>query len=442
MKHALVAVAIGMGACVHGPRPPAADPLDQVIGRMIKQTPGAVVLVEHHGKVIFHRAYGQADLENHAPMTEDAVFAIGSLSKQFGAAAVLQLVEAGKLHLDDPLARYLPTFPRADRITIRDLLHHTSGIRDYEYAGTWPKTMAVERTKAEVVDVFRDLEPEFEPGTRWAYSSSNYYLLGLIVEQVSGEPIERYLEKHVFAPAGLAHTRYCDAHALIDRRALPYDVTEHGFVPARFSLFVQFGLAGALCSTARDLLAWQHALIAGKVVRPESYRLMATAAPLADGTPTGYGFGLFEAPLAGHPRVSHAGGVAGYSTALSYYPRDDLHIVVMFNTEDAPIQWTEVALARHLLAVPARPARPISREALADLAITFPIPDGKVAIAVAGDHLVTPSMGETPTPLRYVGDDTFEDANQLLEVRYVRRDGHVVGAWLDLLGFVAYEPRR
>ncbi len=400
--------------------------LDRTLASLVKQAPGGVILVERGGRVVFHQAYGLADVENGAPVHEDAVFCIGSISKQFGAAAVMQLVEAGKLRLDDKLARFFPDFPRADRITVDDLLHQTTGIVDFEYNGGWPKTMAVERTDDELVATFRDLPPEFEPGARWAYSTSNYFLVGMIVEKASGVPLAKYLAERVFAPAGLTHTRFCDAHALIPKRAVGYDVDEQkGFIPTRPTILTQFGVGGGLCSTVHDLLTWQHALEGGKVVSAESYRKMRTAAPLPDGTPTGYGYGLFPSDFYGHPVISHSGGVAGYSAFLVEYPADDLRIVMAFNTEGAPMTAIERSLALSFLGITPPKPQPIRPAELQRYAVATK----EMAFVVDGDHLAV-KLENRSIPLVYLGNQTFEAVNGA-RVIFEVQDGRVVGFATD-----------
>jgi CubicO group peptidase (beta-lactamase class C family) len=393
---------------------------------------------------VFRKAYGFADLENGAPATMDTVFCIGSISKQFGAAAILQLVEAGKLRLDDKLARFYPDFPHADAITIHDLLHQTTGITDFEYNGPWPKTMAVARTKEEVIGMFRDLPFQFDPGTRWAYSTSNYYLLGMIVEKVGGQPLEEYLKKNVFDRAGLRHTSFCDPQTLIPHHALGYDVDpKKGFIPTRPTLLTQFGIGGGLCSTAGDLLAWQHALEEGRVVGADSYRLMSTPAPLADGTPTGYGYGLFPSDFDGHPMIGHSGGVAGFSADLNHYVRDHLRVIVLTNTEEGPIFEVERLIAATVLGLPPLAAAPITAQELAGYAVTILEEPGKFEFAVDGDHLTVRYVGDKKParkarPLIHTGGDSFETASRGFKATFERKDGRVVRVRIDRVGMTSY----
>jgi CubicO group peptidase (beta-lactamase class C family) len=415
--------------------------LDRIAAERLAGAPGATVRVEYRGEVVLDRAYGEADLELGTPMTTDAVMGIGSISKQFLAAAVMQQVEVGVLSLDTPLARFHPAFPRAYRITIDDLLHHTSGIADFEYVGTWPTTMAVARTSDEVIATFADLPAEFEPGTRWAYSSSNYVLLGTIVEQLGGTSLAEYLAERVFAPAGLTATRFCDADELIPRRAHGYRRVagpdgKPRHAPAEPALLVQFGAAGGLCSTTADMVRWQRALAGGRVVSAASYARMITALPLTDGRPTGYGYGLFVGDFAGHPVIAHDGGVSGYGAELSFYPDDDLHIAALYNSREAPFVGRDLATA--VLAVPAPEPVPLETGAAARYAIRFVLVLGSgddltfpVEVTADGDRLVLHVFGETE-PLVHLGGGRFVDARRRIALAFEEHDGKVVDVTVDL----------
>lgn len=393
-------------------------PVDQLAAKTAKlaaSAPGMQVIIERDGNIVVDGNYGFADLENRVPVTRDSVFCIGSISKQFGAAAAMQLVEAGKLSLDDTLAKYLPDFPRADRITIRNLLQHTTGIVDFEYSGTWPKAMGLERTTDEVIATFRDLPPLFEPGQQWSYSSSNYVLLGKILEKITGEPLAQLMKTRVFDRAGLEHTRFCDSYELIPNRARGYMRAKAGFTPAPWSHLAQFGLAGGICSTAHDLLRWQHALEEGKVVSAASYREMSTPGTLADGQPIHYGLGLSQLRLGNHRRVIHTGGVSGFGAMLEHFPEDKLRIITLANDRSVDVAH-ELALS--ILKIPPPRAVPITPAQLAMYAVTLRDPIiGPLAFVVDGDHLAAQAEGGR-LPLVHVGDGVFETANHSGRVRF------------------------
>lgn len=379
------------------------------------------VIIERDGKVVVDGNYGFADLENRVPVTRDSVFAIGSISKQFGAAAVMQLVEAGKLSLEDPLSKWMPEFPRADKILVRNLLQHTTGIVDFEYSGTWPKTMGLERTTDEIIATFRDLPPLFEPGQQWSYSSSNYVLIGKILEKITGEPLAQLMKTRVFDRAGLEHTRFCDSYELIPNRVHGYEQAKTGWVPAPWSHLSQFALAGGICSTAHDLLAWQHALEEGKVVSAASYRAMSTPGTTADGTPIHYGYGLSQLRLGNHRRIIHSGGVSGFGAMLEHFPEDKLRIITLANDRHTDITHE---LATDLLKIPPARAVPITPAQLAVYTVTVTdVIIGTATFAVDNDHLVL-DLGDR-IPLVYIGDGVFETANHRLRVRFEVTNGAV-----------------
>jgi D-alanyl-D-alanine carboxypeptidase len=411
--------------------------LAELIAPAAEQLPGLQIVVEHRGEIVLDRSFGFSDLENEVPVGSDTIFAIGSISKQFGAAAIMQLVEAGRLSLDDKLETFFPGFPRGARITIRDLLRHTSGIEDFEYTGPWPATMAVERTDEQVVALFRDRRPLFEPNRGWSYSTSNYLLLGMIVTKITKQPFREYLRDHVLARAGLEHTRYCDAYELIGHRAHGYDGTPGAWVPAKMAILTQFGIGGGLCSTARDLLAWQKALESGRVVSAASYQAMITPLPLADGTPTGYGFGLFPSTLGGHRVISHSGGVSGFSADLIHVTGDDLRIAALVNARTLNPSWTIVT---KLLEVEPAVAQPIVVAELARYAKTMTSAPGDFRTVVDGDHLaltyVLEGKEDLRLPLVHVGHHTFETADRVGRVRFTVRGDRVVEVELTLAGFL------
>jgi CubicO group peptidase (beta-lactamase class C family) len=353
---------------------------------------GLTLGVAQRGRT-FVKAYGRADLENEVPARADSVFAIGSISKSFAAAGILRLMEAGKLTLEDKLGVWVPEMPaRWHDVTLRQLLGHTSGIRDFEYEGDWAKTKAVERTKEEVLAVFADRPPVFPAGTRWGYSTSGYYLLTLVIERAAKEPWETWLAREVIARAGLEATRPCDSAALIPRRAAGYTLAADGKTVVRAAPvhLVQFGLGGALCSTASDLLRWAGALAEeGRLLTAPSILLMRTATTLSDGSATPYGLGLFLGSFEGHRTVSHSGSVPGFSTLLATYPDDDLVIVVLANQEAFWPGGLERAMATELLGVGAVHAAQLTRPELDRLVGRY----GGMSLGFSADVQVQPDGG-------------------------------------------------
>lgn len=289
--------------------------------------------VKHGDDLLMAKGYGMADLENAVPAKAETVYRIGSITKQFTSAAIMQLFEEGKIGLDDSMTRYLPDFPtQGHEVTIRHLLTHTSGIQSYTGMEGWSANQVFDLTEEEQIDLFKNEPFNFAPGEEFLYNNSGYFLLGVIIGKVSGEGYRGYLKTHLFEPLGLTGSSYCDEGPLIPWRAEGYEVVDGEILNDRYLSMNLPGAAGALCSTVPDLLAWTEALTSGQVVSPASFAQMITPFTLNDGSQTGYGFGLGVGDVDGNPVVSHGGGINGFVTSLADFPAADLHVVVLSNT--------------------------------------------------------------------------------------------------------------
>jgi len=313
---------------------------------------GLTIGVKRGADLLLVKGYGDADIENSVPMTAETVYRIGSLTKQFTAAAVMQLVEAGLIDLDDPLTQYLPNYPtQGHEVSIRHLLTHTSGIKSYTSLGDvfWLKAGLLDLTHTEMLELFQDEPFDFAPGEAYRYNNSGYYLLGMIIEEVSGDTYDDYLDAHLFGPLGLSRSYYCHEAQIIRGRAEGYEQGA-GWLLNDGSISMNTpGAAGALCSTVPDLLSWTAALRSGRVVSSASYQAMTTSGLLNDGSATGYGLALGLAPLGEHARVAHTGGINGFSTVMAHYPGSDLDIVVLSNTSSQAPGQVEGHIARWAL---------------------------------------------------------------------------------------------
>lgn len=282
--------------------------------------------------------FGHADLELGVLTPPDAVYEVGSVTKQFTAAAVLLLREEGALSLDDPLTRWLPDYPLGDRtVTVRQLLDHTSGIKGYtEMEHLWAELAPLDLPRDTLVTLFAAEPFDFEPGTAMTYNNSGYFLAGLVIEEASGMSYEDFVEERLFAAAGMEDSRYCHKDELTPNRAKGYEPGDDGLHPAPYLDHQWPYAAGSLCSTVRDLVAWNQALHGdgegGEILTPDSYRLMITPEPLLDGTDLRYAKGLAITDRNGTPRIGHGGGIFGYVTDLRYLPSEDLSIAVLINT--------------------------------------------------------------------------------------------------------------
>jgi D-alanyl-D-alanine carboxypeptidase len=317
---------------------------------------GLSVGVSRGDDVLFSGGFGVADMATKAAATAQTVYPISSMTKTFTAAAVMQLVQAGRLKLSDPLSRYVSGLAWAPKVTIAELLDHTSGIPDYINSRPSPlgsdcpapsgsTARCAKLSPAQVVGWLAHQPLMFAPGTQWSYSSSNYYLLGLVIERATGQAYLSYLDAHVIAPLGLTHTGMCPASPRPPQFAV-------GYVPSSASPTVWANLgeggipasdgfaAGELCSDVGDLLNWGNALAHGRVVSAASYAEMTTPVRLANGTTSPYGFGLqlggsqggFIGEFGDHTYVGHTGGQPGFSSFIAHFTDQDLTIVLLFNS--------------------------------------------------------------------------------------------------------------
>ena len=294
---------------------------------------GTAVAVVHRGDTLLLGGYGLADLEWGVPMVSDAVFEIGSMTKQFTAASVLQLVEQGKLDLGADLTAYLPDYDtQGRRIPFRRLLDHTSGIKGYTEMPVFGEYMMRELPRDSLVAKFEAVPLEFEPGTALIYNNSAYFLLGLVIEKVSGEKYGDYVKEHIFEPLGMSRSYYCDEDAVVARRAHGYDQGPQGLVQKAYLDHTWPYAAGSLCSSAGDLVRWNLALHGGKVLSAASYADMTTPDPLVDGTPVRYAMGLGVYDDNGRRALAHGGGINGFLSDGWYYPDEDLIVVVLQNS--------------------------------------------------------------------------------------------------------------
>ena len=344
----VVSAALAVGGCGEpGPQPEGSLTSDQVDEiHALATTPveegraaGMSIAVVRGTDTLLIEEFGQADLELGVPTPPDAVYEVGSVTKQFTAAAILLLQEEGTLSLDDPLTKWLPDYPVGDRtVTVRRLLDHTSGIKGYtEMQHLWNEIAPLELPRDTLVTLFSAEPFEFEPGTAMTYNNSAYFLAGLIIEAASGMSYEDFVEERLFAPAGMRNSRYCHKDELVPNRAKGYEPGEDdGLLPAPYLNHLWPYAAGSLCSTVRDLMAWNQALHGdgegGEILSPESYRLMITPEPLLDGTDLRYAKGVAITDRDGAKGIRHGGGIFGFVTDLRYYPGEDLSIAVLINT--------------------------------------------------------------------------------------------------------------
>ncbi len=300
---------------------------------------GLSVAVGHGDRVLLEAGFGLAELEHEVAANANTVFRVGSITKQFTAAAIMKLVENEKLGLDDNVSTYLPNLVAENRtITIRQLLNHSSGIPSYtSQQDFWIYGATRELTVEELLGFVEDVPFDFEPGSGWNYSNTGYYVLGPIIEQVDGRSYSQFLEEEFFQPLGLDNTRYDSNRDVIPNRAQGYSFDEETSKLLNDYLIgmANPGAAGGLLSTAGVLIRWQMALTTGDVVSVESYEQMITPAQIETAGPMSYGFGLSirETEAGEIDLIQHGGGIHGFNSMLSWMPEPDLHVAILSNSE-------------------------------------------------------------------------------------------------------------
>jgi D-alanyl-D-alanine carboxypeptidase len=328
--------------------------------------PGAVVLVMHGDEVLYRSARGQADVVAGVPLKPDDRFRIASVTKQFGAVGLLTLVDAGKVSLDDPLSKFLPTYPGGSGITIEQLLNHTSGIREYtDIPGTFEGAIRRHVTTGQLVDYFKNEAPEFAPGEGWSYNNSGYVLVGAVIEALSGQPWHVYLDHALFKPLGMNDTGY-GADPVFTRRLVKGYITNRGFPASPLQLsMTQPHAAGGLVSTVDDLARWSRALHEGRVLEPATYARMVT--PVGPAKAHGYGYGIWTSTVRGAPALQHGGGIAGFGSYLIYVTGAEVTVAVLSNDETPSPGHEPDVIARRLAAAalgdPYPPVRPVAVDA-------------------------------------------------------------------------------
>ncbi len=324
------------GAAAQTATTPADPKIDAIAQDVLQKTgvPSASVAIVRDGKIAYIHAYGDANLASKTPATPAMRYSIGSISKQFTATGILLLQEQGKLSLDDKVAKFLPDLTRANEVSIRQLLSHTSGYQDY-----WPQDyvmpeMLQPTTARHILDKWAKIPLDFDPGTKWQYSNTNFVIAGLIIEKAAGMPLLQFLTQKIFSPLGMTSVLNIDQEKLT--ASDPTGYMRYALGPLRPSpkegknwLFA----AGELAMTAQDLAKWDISTIEQRVLKPESYRQMQSDVTLKNGVATGYGLGVSVGSRGGHRSISHGGEVSGFTSTNTIFPDDRAAVVVLTNQD-------------------------------------------------------------------------------------------------------------
>lgn len=311
------------------------DTFDKMLSEQFKpHEPGAAVLVSRKGQIIYKKAFGMANLELSTPMQVDNVFWIASIGKEFTAVAILQLMEQGKLDLQDEITKFIPDYPtQGHKITIEHLLTHTSGIHNFSGMKDPEKKLALDCTPNEVIDFFKNLPMRFAPGTKWEYSNSGYFLLGYIIETITGKTYAEYLEQNIFKPLGMTNSLYANDTRLIKNRVGAYSYGEKGFENSKPRNITHVYSAGAIQSTVEDFFKWHQAVHSNTLVRKESLDKAFTRYRLKNGKEADYGYGWRLGYVYESPSIWHGGSIEGFGTTEMYLPKEDVFVVVFSNCD-------------------------------------------------------------------------------------------------------------
>lgn len=298
------------------------------------EAPGCVVGISQQGRPVYQRGYGMSDLQHRIALGPQSIFHVASISKQFTALSVALLAEEGKLSLDDEVRKHIPELPDYGiKISVRHLIHHTSGLRDQwnllRYAGWRGDDVITERDVLGIVTRQKGLN--FRPGDEYLYSNTGYTLLAIIVQRVSGKSLREFADERFFAPLGMRDTHFHDDHTMIvPGRTAAYEPRPGGGWRISIPVFDTYG-ATSLFTTANDLLTWMAHMESPRIGSPALWQAATTSATLNDGTPTNYGFGLSVAQWRRQQVIGHSGADAGYRANMERFPQHGLAIAVLCN---------------------------------------------------------------------------------------------------------------
>ena len=328
--------------------------LDSLLSPEFKPNePGIVIFITRQGKIVYEKALGSADIELNTPLQTDMIFRIGSITKQFTAVAILQLVEQGKISsLQDSVQKYVKDFPaKSYNITIENLLTNTSGIPDYTAYGDSSNVAYIERhdfTGQQIINYFKNQPLQFKPGTKYDYSNSNFALLAYIIEKISGEDYHKYMDEKVIKAAGLTNTLYASETTIVPKRVTGYTRDKGFYENADYqSLSMGYG-CGDLMSTVEDLYKWNTALLSYKLIKKETLEKAFTPFKLNNGSYTRYGYGWFIDSIGGSKCIHHEGQVNGFIAEEKYFPKEDIYVGVITNVK-SPEDTTDFSTKRFKL---------------------------------------------------------------------------------------------
>jgi CubicO group peptidase (beta-lactamase class C family) len=425
------AIAVLLAApLVHAAPAPASDVaarIDQVLAATYKaDAPGATVIVVKDGKTLLRKAYGLADVEHKTPLTPETQMRLGSVTKQFTSTAVMMLVDEGKMKLDDDITVYLPDYPaQGKKLTVEHLLTHTSGIVSYTGKPGFKNGMQEDMPVSRMIDSFKNDPLEFEPGSRYKYNNSGYFLLGAIIEKVSGLSYDKFVEQRIFVPLGMKHTAYEGHERSKTARALGYSARQGGFAPGAAISMTQPYAAGSLVSNVDDMARWDAAVSSGKLLKAASWQRAFTPYVLSGGASTNYGYGWEMGKLQGAAMISHGGSIPGFKSFTLRIPSEKLYVAVLSNADSGLMRPDDVAAKASAIAIgkpfPEYKEVMLSAAALDALSGTYKLgEDGKRIFRRENERLVMQGAGRAPVTLSAYSETGFFIPGTLTAIEFAR----------------------
>ncbi len=406
--------------------------LDELLSsKFSKSEPGCEILVAKKGEIVYKKAFGSANLELNVPIKPEMVFKLGSITKQFTAVAILQLVEQGKISLQDSLQKFVADFPSNSKtITIENLLTHTSGIKDYmQIDYQEPYLERRDFDPKELIDRFKNVPLEFEPGTKYKYSNSGYFLLGYIIEKVSGKSYKTYVEENILKPLDLNNIYFDTSNNIIPNRVSGYRKEGVAFKNADYWSMTIAYAAGELISNVEDLFKWNRGLYSYKILKKQSLEKAFVPFKLKDGSITEYGYGWILKNINGIKSIEHGGAITGFLTNEIYYPDEDVFVAALFNCQCAPKDELSVDIASIALGKTFQNEVKVDAALLNEYIGTYTLSINTkrtITIKKENEHLIAEISGQGTVPLIFQSDTKFQFKNILgAECEFIKENGKV-----------------
>lgn len=399
--------------------------------RIDPKGPGLTLLVARGDELLVSTARGAASIELGVPLKPEHVMRLGSITKQFSAATLLQLIDEGKAKLEDPLSKYLPDYPNGSAITLEQLLNHTSGVKSYTgIPGYMRKQIRSDLTTQELIAEFKDQTVDFKPGEGWAYNNSGYVLVGAVIEKITGKNWHEALQERLLAPNKVA-VLYPAPDRLIPNHVSGYSRgAGNSVAPASLVSMTQPHAAGALVGSVESLWRWNQALHEKGLLKPQTYQQMIT--PLGKAKASNYGFGISTGQVRGMPLLHHGGGIQGFNTQLAYLPQQRITVAVLRNSDGGGANLDTISrqLAAFAAGKPYPAVQPttLKPEELKAYEGVFTLDSATRQLRVVNGRLMSQRSGGRSVVLIPLGQDRFAFAEGVAQIQFQRgADGKIKG---------------